>query len=117
MSYDETFRRWQRDPEGFWRGRPAPSTGNARPSGILDDSRAPLYSWFRDGVLNTCHNAIDRHVEGGRADQAALIYDSAVAQTVRSYSYRELRDEVAAAPARCAAWAWRRATGWSSTCR
>jgi propionyl-CoA synthetase len=98
MSYDETFRRWQEDPKGFWRERAGAIDWERAPEQILDDSRAPLYAWFPDGVLNTCHNALDRHVEGGRADQPALIYDSAVAETVRSYSYRELRDEVA----RCA---------------
>src|SRR5919197_1443403 len=98
MSYDETFRRWQRDPEGFWRELAGAIDWERAPDRILDDSRAPLYAWFPDGVLNTCHNALDRHVEGRRADQPALIYDSAVTQTVRSYSYRQLRDEVA----RCA---------------
>jgi propionyl-CoA synthetase len=98
MTYDETFRRWRRDPEGFWRELADAIDWDRPPERILDDSRAPLYAWFPDGVLNTCHNALDRHVEGGRADQPALIYDSAVTQTVRSYSYRELRDEVA----RCA---------------
>jgi propionyl-CoA synthetase len=98
MSYDETFRRWRSDPEGFWRERAGAIDWERVPERMLDDSRAPLYAWFPDGVLNTCHNALDRHVDGGRADQAALIYDSAVTETVRSYSYRELRDEVA----RCA---------------
>jgi propionyl-CoA synthetase len=98
MSYDETFRRWQRDPERFWRELAGAIDWEHAPEQILDDSRAPLYAWFPDATLNTCHNALDRHVAGGRADQPALIYDSAVTQTVRSYSYRELRDEVA----RCA---------------
>ena len=62
---------------------------------MLDDSRAPLYRWFSGGHLNTCYNALDRHVERGRADQLALIYDSPVAQTTRSFTYLELRDLVA----------------------
>ena len=98
MTYDETFRRWREDPQGFWREQAGAIDWVRAPERVLDDSRAPLYAWFPDGVLNTCHNALDRHVEGGRADQAALIYDSAVSEIVRSYSYRELRDEVA----RCA---------------
>jgi propionyl-CoA synthetase len=65
------------------------------PARILDDSRAPFYRWFTGGRLNTCHNALDRHVEGGRADQAALVYDSPVTSAKRTYAYRELRDEVA----------------------
>src|ERR671936_786512 len=95
MSYDETFRRWQRDPEGFWRELAGAIDWERAPDRILDDSRAPLYAWFADGVLNTCHNALDRHVEGGRADQPALIYDSPVTGTKKRFTYRELRDQVA----------------------
>ena len=62
---------------------------------MLDDSRAPFYRWFPGGQVNSCYNALDRHVEQGRADQAALIYDSPVTSTVRTFTYRELRDEVA----------------------
>ena len=62
---------------------------------VLDDSRPPYYRWFTGAVVNTCHNALDRHVDGGRADQAALIYDSPVTGSQRRYSYRELRDAVA----------------------
>jgi propionyl-CoA synthetase len=62
---------------------------------VLDDSRAPFYRWFTGGRLNTCHNALDRHVDGGRADQLALIYDSPVTGAAASFTYRELRDAVA----------------------
>ena len=62
---------------------------------MLDDSRAPFYRWFTGGRLNTCYNALDRHVERGRADQLALIYDSPVTDTVETFTYRELRDAVA----------------------
>ena len=62
---------------------------------MLDDSRAPFYRWFAGGRLNTCYNALDRHVERGRADQLALIYDSPVTGTFATFTYRELRDEVA----------------------
>ena len=62
---------------------------------VLDSSRAPFYRWFPGGEVNTCYNALDRHVENGRADQVALIYDSPVTSTVRAFTYRELRDEVA----------------------
>ncbi|MBV8928706.1 MAG: AMP-binding protein, partial [Mycobacteriaceae bacterium] len=63
--------------------------------GILDDSNPPFYRWFVDGELNTCANALDRHVAGGRADQPALIYDSPVTGTQRTYTYAELLDETA----------------------
>jgi len=62
---------------------------------VLDDSNAPIYRWFPGGRLNTCYNAVDRHVENGRGDQAAIIYDSPVTGTQRRISYGELRDEVA----------------------
>jgi propionyl-CoA synthetase len=62
---------------------------------VIDDSRAPLYRWFAGGRMNTCYNALDRHVERGRADQPALIYDSPVTDTVATFTYRELRDAVA----------------------
>jgi propionyl-CoA synthetase len=97
-SYSETYQRWTDDPEGFWREQAAAIDWVRAPERILDDSKAPIYHWFPDGVLNTCHNALDRHVDGGRAEQAALIYDSPVTGETRRYTYRELRDEVA----RCA---------------
>ena len=62
---------------------------------MLDDSSRPFYRWFQGGELNTCYNALDRHVDGGRADQLALIYDSPVTGTQRKFTYRELRDRVA----------------------
>ncbi|MBM4398091.1 MAG: propionyl-CoA synthetase, partial [Deltaproteobacteria bacterium] len=62
---------------------------------VLDDSNPPFYRWFAGGRLNTCYNALDRHVEGGRADQVALIYDSPITGAVLKLTYRELRDRVA----------------------
>ena len=83
------------DPAGFW-GEAAAAIDWDRPfDRVLDDSRPPFYRWFPGGMLNTCHNAVDRHVAAGRGDQAALIYDSPVTGTVRRFTYRELRDETA----------------------
>jgi propionyl-CoA synthetase len=62
---------------------------------VLDDSRAPFYRWFSGGLVNTCYNLLDAHIANGRAEQAALVYDSPVTSVVRSYTYRELLDEVA----------------------
>jgi len=61
---------------------------------VLDDSRAPFYRWFVGGELNNCYNALDRHVAGGRADQVALIYDSPVTATIRTFTFREMLDLV-----------------------
>jgi len=84
-----------RDPEGFWLEAAQAIDWYVPPSQALDASQAPLFRWFRGGQLNTCHNALDRHVEAGRAEQTALIYDSPVTGQVVRYSYRELRDRVA----------------------
>jgi propionyl-CoA synthetase len=94
-TYREAYERSITDPEGFWAEAAEAVTWTRAPRQILDPSRAPLYRWFPDAELNTCFNALDRHVEGGRADQVALLYDSPVTATKRRYTYRQLRDEVA----------------------
>ena len=94
--YDETYRRAMADPEGFWAEAAEAIHWTKRWDRVLDDSNPPFYRWFVGGELNTCYNALDVHVdEGDRGDQLALIYDSPVTQTVRKYTYRELRDAVA----------------------
>ena len=94
-AYDESFRRSLDDPEGFW-GEAASAVDWYRPAErVLDDDRSPFSRWFVGGELNTCHNALDRHVAAGRGAHPALVYDSPVTGTVRTYSYEELRDEVA----------------------
>ena len=92
---ESIYRRSLEDPEGFWREAAAGLEWEREPTLVLDDLRPPFYRWFADGVLNTCHNALDRHVDEGRADQAALIYDSPVTATTRKYTYAELLEEVA----------------------
>jgi len=94
--YDQVYARSMSDPEGFWAEAAEDIYWDKRWDRVLDDTRKPFYRWFAGGVTNTCHNALDRHVEGGRGDQPALIYDSPVTSTVKSFSYRELRDRVAA---------------------
>ncbi len=83
------------DPEGFWAQAAGDIHWGRKWERVLDDSRRPFYRWFAGGVLNTCHNALDRHVEAGRAEQLALIYDSPVIGTVKRYTFRQLRDTVA----------------------
>ena len=95
MTYADTYRSWQDHPHGFWMERAAAIEWIEPPHAALDESEAPIYRWFPGGRLNTCHNALDRHVEGGRGDQAALIYDSPMTGIKRSYTYRELRDRTA----------------------
>jgi propionyl-CoA synthetase len=91
----DVHRRSLEDPAGFWGEAAGAIDWATPPTQILDDSRAPFYRWYCDGELNTAHNCLDRHVDAGRGDQAALIYDSPVTGQVRRYTYRELRDETA----------------------
>ena len=93
--FDEIYRRSLDDPEQFWAEAAAEIDWDEPWERVLDDSQAPFYRWFAGGRLNSCHNALDRHVEGGRADQLALIYDSPVTATTARLTYRELRDAVA----------------------
>ncbi|GAB4242349.1 MAG: propionyl-CoA synthetase [Thermoleophilia bacterium] len=93
--YAEVYRRSIEDPDGFWAEAAEQIRWDRRWDLVLDDRRAPFYRWFAGGRLNTCFNALDRHVEEGRAEQDALIYDSPVTGTIRRYTYRQLRDEVA----------------------
>ena len=83
------------DPESFWAEAAAAIHWTKRWERVLDDSNPPSYRWFTGGELNTSYNALDLHVESGRGDQPALIHDSPVTGTQRTYTYGELRDEVA----------------------
>lgn len=94
-AYEKAFERSINDPEGFWGEAAEDIVWTKRWDKVLDSSNLPFYRWFVGGELNTCYNALDHHVATGRADQPALIYDSPVTQTIRTYTYRQLRDEVA----------------------
>jgi propionyl-CoA synthetase len=95
VDYASVYRRSLEDPIGFW-GEAAEAIRWFREwDRVLDDSREPFFRWFPGGRLNTCYLALDYHVENGRAEQAALVYDSPVTGTVRTFSYLELRDLVA----------------------
>ena len=95
---DQVYARWRAEPERFWSEAADAVHWYKRWSTVLDASRAPHFRWFSGGVVNTCYNALDRHVATGRADQPALIYDSPVTQTVACFTYRDLLDRVS----RCA---------------
>ncbi|HJP99982.1 MAG TPA: AMP-binding protein [Jatrophihabitans sp.] len=92
MSYRAQYQRSLADPNGFWAEAASAVNWIRRPTTVLDDGAAPLYRWYPDGTMNTCFNALDRHVAAGRADQPALIYDSPVTGTRRSYDYAELTE-------------------------
>jgi propionyl-CoA synthetase len=95
--HQAAYRRSLEDPEGFW-GDAARAIDWIKPwERVLDRANPPFYRWFRGAEVNTCHNALDRHVAAGRGGQTALIYDSPVTGTQRRFSYAELRDQVARA--------------------
>src|SRR5207245_458175 len=91
--YDEVYARSMKDPEGFWARAAEAIHWEKRWDRVFDDSRKPFYRWFTGGVLNTCYNALDLHIDRGRGKQRALVYDSPVTNTVRVFTYAELRDE------------------------
>ena len=91
---DPVYARWRNAPERFWEDAAEAVHWYRRWDRVLDASRPPFYRWFAGGVVNTCYNALDRHVLAGHADQPALIYDSPVTQTISSFTYRELLDQV-----------------------
>ncbi len=93
--YRQLHARSLTDPEGFWGEAAEDITWFKRWDKVLDDSNPPFYRWFKGGVLNTCYNTIDRHVEAGHGAQPAIIYDSPVTQTVQTITYEELRGQVA----------------------
>lgn len=93
--YQEILSKSIEDPEMFWAKAAEGIDWHKTWDKVLDNSRPPFYRWFAGGELNTCYNAVDRHVAKGRADQVAVIYDSPVTGTIEKYTYRELRDLVA----------------------
>ncbi len=95
-AYRAAYDRSIEDPEGFWAEQAGLVDWWRFPRVVLDRSDAPFYRWFPDGCMNTCYNALDRHVIRGRADQPALIYDSPVTQTRSTHTYAQLLEQVAA---------------------
>ncbi len=94
--YREAYEQSLGDPESFWRTQAGLVDWIKPPQRILDDARAPLYRWYPDAALNTCYNALDRHVIAGHADRTALIYDSPVSGAKQTFTYAQLLERVAA---------------------
>jgi propionyl-CoA synthetase len=93
--FESVYQRSIQNPAGFWAEAAEEIQWVERWEKVLDESNPPFYRWFAGGRLNTCYNALDWHVLSGRGEQDALIYDSPVTGTKRTYTYRELRDDVA----------------------
>lgn len=93
--YNEAYERSINDPDSFWGEAAENCHWYKKWDKVLDDSNKPFYRWFTGGQINTCYNALDYHIENGLGDQDALIYDSPVTNTIKKFTYSELRDEVA----------------------
>ena len=94
MSYKKVYNSWKNDPEAFWMTAADAIDWVTKPSKALFADRAPLYEWFSDSEVNTCYNAVDRHVLDGRGDQKAIIYDSPMTGTKYSITFSELLEKV-----------------------
>ncbi|SHF19283.1 propionyl-CoA synthetase [Litoreibacter ascidiaceicola] len=95
MNYADIYKRSLDDPEGFWMEQADAIDWVKPPSKALFSDNAPLYEWFKDAQVNTCYNAVDRHVEAGNGDRVAIIYDSPVTHTKHEITYAELQTRVA----------------------
>src|SRR6266852_1630703 len=93
--YEELYARSLADPDSFWGAAAEDIYWDRRWDRVLDRSREPFHRWFTGGMLNTCYNALDLHVDRGRGKQRALVYDSPVTSTITALTYAELRDQVA----------------------
>jgi propionyl-CoA synthetase len=92
--YPEVYKGWQSEPNAFWKEASEQIDWIKPPKKIFDAARGVYGVWFPDATCNTCYNAVDRHVVNGRGEQLALIYDSPVTETKKTFTYRELQDEV-----------------------
>ena len=95
MAYKDVYDSWKSDPEAFWMQAAEAIDWDKKPSKALFDENAPLYEWFVDARVNTCWNAVDRHVAAGRGDQTAIIYDSPITDTKSAITYADLQTRVA----------------------
>jgi len=95
MAYKDVYAGWKADPEGFWMEQAKAIDWDKPPSKALFAGNAPLYEWFKDAQVNTCWNAVDRHVAAGHGDRLAIIHDSPVTGTVQKITYAELQTRVA----------------------
>jgi propionyl-CoA synthetase len=95
MTYADVYESWKTDPEGFWMKAAEAIDWDETPSKALFDEHAPLYEWFVDGHVNTCWNAVDRHVAAGNGDNVAIYYDSPITNTKSQMTYRDLQTATA----------------------
>ncbi|WP_406736078.1 propionyl-CoA synthetase [Thioclava sp. GXIMD4215] len=95
MNYKDVYDGWKANPDTFWMQAAQAIDWDKRPSKALFDEKAPIYEWFNDGMVNTCWNAVDRHVEAGRGDQIAIQHESPITHSTKGITYKELQNRVA----------------------
>ena len=93
-AFEKIYKNSIKNPEFFWEEVSKDIFWFKKPSKILNRSKPPFYKWFEDGTTNTCYNALDHHIDQGRGDKLALIYDSPITGNKSNFSYRELKEKV-----------------------
>ena len=92
--YLEIYQKSIKDAEGFWSDVAKDVFWYKKPKKILNSDNPPFYKWYQDGVTNTCYNAVDVHIDNGRWNKTAIIYDSPITDTKYKLSYKELKEKV-----------------------
>ena len=92
--FNDIYQNSLKNPEDFWQEVSNDIFWFKKPTKILNKSNPPFYKWFEDGVTNTCYNALDIHIDQGRGDKLALIYDSPITGNKKQFTYRELKEKV-----------------------
>ena len=95
MTYRDVYKSWQDNPDAFWIKAAEAIDWDTHPTKALFDDQAPFYEWFRDAQVNTCYNAVDRHVVAGNGDRVAIIHDSPITGTISNITYAQLQIRVA----------------------
>ena len=93
-NYKEIYDESLKNPEEFWRKVSEDVFWFKKPTKILKKDNPPFYKWFEDGVTNTCYNALDLHIDQGRGDKTALIYDSPITESKAKFTFKELKEKV-----------------------
>ena len=94
IGFNEIYQNSIQKPEEFWKNISNEIFWFKKPTKILNKSNPPFYKWFEDGTTNTCYNAIDLHIDRGRGDKLALIYDSPITGNKAKFTYKQLKDKV-----------------------
>lgn len=95
MNYQEFYNKSIENPEKFWTEQANEIDWFAKPEQILSNDETGYPLWYKDGILNACYLALDKHIQDGYGEKTAIIYDSPVTQTVKKYTFNEVKSEVA----------------------